>query len=69
MTTQEERIITLEEELAHLRLQNEELSSEMLKHWNRTELLEKRLVRLEEGLQTLQDRPDSTDPVEKPPHW
>ena len=67
--TQEQRIVSLEEELAHLRVQNEELSSETLDQWKRIEHLQKRLTLLEERFARLEDNPGTDSADNKPPHW
>ncbi len=69
MTSSENRIIALEEEVAHLRLQNEELSAEILSQWKQVDLLQKKLAQLEERFAGLEDGPEIGEANVKPPHW
>ena len=44
MTDHDDRIVKLEEELAHLRVTNEELSAETLSQWKQIEALQKTVI-------------------------
>lgn len=61
--------MALEEEAAHLRLANEELSAEVLQQWKRIEQLEKKLAHLENRLISFEDHVDAPPENTKPPHW
>ncbi|MGI9350427.1 MAG: SlyX family protein [Rhizobiaceae bacterium] len=69
MTKDSKRIMSLEEEVSHLALANEELSTEVLAQWKRIEQLEKKLVHLETRLNTFEDNQDAPPEDTKPPHW
>ncbi len=69
MTIKEQRLIALEEEVSHLRMANEELSSEVLAQWKRIESLERQLANLENRLTSFEDHLDSPPENTKPPHW
>lgn len=69
MSDEAGRITALEEEAAHLRLANEELSSGMMEQWKRIEQLERQLVRLEGRLTSFEDHLDAPPENTKPPHW
>lgn len=64
-----ERISHLEEEVAHLRLANDELSSEVLLQMRQIERLEKMLRNLEAKQTGLEERIDNPAIDERPPHW
>lgn len=64
-----ERITKLEEETAHLRLQNEELSATMIDQWKQIEQLERKIARLEGRFAVLEDNLDPPEANVKPPHW
>ncbi len=63
------RIMRLEEELAHTVLANEELSSELIHSNKRIEQLERKIAMLESRFSSLEDNIDAPLPNEKPPHW
>lgn len=65
----DERITHLEEELAHLRIANDELSAEVLLQMRKIEQLEKMLRNLEAKQSGLEDRLESPALEERPPHW
>lgn len=65
----DKRLTALEEEAAHLRVLNEELSSELVLHWKRIERLERELGRLENRFQAFEEQVGTPDANEKPPHW
>jgi len=67
--TDDDRITHLEEELAHLRLANDELSSEVLLQMKQIEKLEKLLRNLEAKQTGLEERLDNPLTDERPPHW
>ena len=69
MSEKEGRITALEEEAAHLRIANEELSSGMLDQWKRIEDLERKIVRLEARLTSFEDHLEAPPENTKPPHW
>ena len=69
MTKKSERMVSLEEKVAHLTLANEELSAEVLGQWKRIEQLEKKLVHLEIRLNSFEDHQDVAPEDTKPPHW
>lgn len=69
MTSNIDRITALEEEVAHLRLTNEELSAEVLAQWKRIERLERQLSHMENRLTTFEDHQDAPPADTKPPHW
>ncbi|MDJ0612575.1 MAG: SlyX family protein [Rhizobiaceae bacterium] len=69
LTSDEERITHLEEEVAHLRLANDELSSEILLQMRKIEKLEKMLRNLEAKQSGLEERLDNPAIDERPPHW
>lgn len=65
----DDRITHLEEELAHLRMANDELSSEVLLQMRQIEKLEKMLRNLEAKQSGLEERIDGPLADERPPHW
>ncbi|MEM7214649.1 MAG: SlyX family protein [Pseudomonadota bacterium] len=69
MTINAERLVALEEEAAHLRLVNEELSSVVHEQWSRIEKLEKKLAHLEIRLTSFEDFVEVPAENTKPPHW
>ena len=69
MTKEADRLLKLEEEIAHLRMTNDELSGEVLNQWKKIEYLEKKLERFESQLISLEDRADQPTDNAKPPHW
>ena len=69
MKSLNERVTALEEEAAHLRRQNEELSNEVLSQWQRIEQLEKRLGRLQDRFVDLEGQIEPPESGQKPPHW
>ncbi|MEM9330296.1 MAG: SlyX family protein [Pseudomonadota bacterium] len=69
MRNDAERLLKLEEETAHLRMTNDELSAEVLKQWKRIENLELKLKQFEGQLAGLEDRADLSTDTTKPPHW
>jgi SlyX protein len=69
MDTTEDRITKLEEELAHVSMNNEELSSELIHSAKRIEQLERKIATLESRFSSLEDNIDAPIPNEKPPHW
>ena len=64
-----ERITKLEEELAHVTIANEELSSELVHSTKRIEQLERRIAMLENRFSSIEDNIDTPIPNERPPHW
>lgn len=69
MNPQDDRTTKLEEELAHMSLANEELSSEIAIQWKRIEELEKKLFKLENRLQAIEESSDNPIENTRPPHW
>lgn len=69
MDKTDNRITKLEEELAHVTMSNEELSSELIHSTRRIEQLERKIVMLESRFSLLEDNIDAPAPNEKPPHW
>ena len=69
METNDNRIMKLEEELAHVSMSNEELSSELIHSTKRIEQLERKIAMLESRFSSLEDNIDAPIPNEKPPHW
>jgi len=69
MEKTENRITKLEEELAHVSMNNEELSSELIHSSKRIEQLERKIAMLESRFSSLEDNIDAPIPNEKPPHW
>jgi SlyX protein len=69
MTTPNERIMKLEETIAHLGMANDELSAEVLAQWKHIEALERKLAQFENRFLALEEA--SENPVEntKPPHY
>lgn len=65
----DDRITHLEEELAHLRIANDELSAEVLLQMRKIDNLEKMLRNLEAKQSGLEERLDSPLTDERPPHW
>ena len=65
----EDRITHLEEELAHLRIANDELSAEVLLQMRKIDNLEKMLRNLEAKQSGLEERLDNPLIDERPPHW
>ena len=65
----DDRLTHLEEEVAHLRLANDELSSEVLLQMKQIEKLEKLLRNLEAKQTGLEERLDNPLLDERPPHW
>ena len=65
----EDRITHLEEELAHLRIANDELSAEVLLQMRKIDSLEKMLRNLEAKQSGLEERLDNPLTDERPPHW
>ena len=65
----EDRLTHVEEELAHLRVANDELSSEVLMQMRKIESLERMLRNLEAKQSGLEERLDSPLADERPPHW
>jgi len=65
----EDRITHLEEELAHLRIANDELSAEVLLQMRKIDNLEKMLRNLEAKQSGLEERLDNPLTDERPPHW
>ena len=64
-----DRILHLEEEVAHLRRLNEELSEEIHKHWKQFDVLKKQIGVVEARLTGLQETLDSPTEEPRPPHW
>jgi len=69
MTDNDDRTTKLEEELAHLSMANEELSSELVLQWKRIEELEKKLFRIESKFSQIEEALDNPIENTKPPHW
>lgn len=69
MSVIEEQIISLEEEVAHLRVHNEELSTQVLAQWKEIENLQKHFKRMEERFADIEDGMDIPEANVKPPHW
>jgi len=69
VTDQNNRIMQLEEEVAHLTKTNEELSSELLAQWKRVELLERKFAMMEQRFATLEDNMPAEVDDTRPPHW
>ena len=69
MSNDNNRFVALEEEIAHLRIQNEELSSQIHEQWKELERLRKQLAFVEERFSRIEDDLDIPQPDEKPPHW
>lgn len=65
----ETHITRLEEEVAHLRMTNEELSGEMHEQWKRIDALEKHIRLLETKLAGVQESLENPIENTKPPHW
>ena len=64
-----DRITKLEEELTHVIISNEELSSELIHSAKRIEQLERKIIMLEGRFSAIEDNADAPIPNEKPPHW
>lgn len=69
MNDTNERITKLEEELAHVAITNEELSSELVHSSKRIEQLERKIAMLESRFTSIEDNIDTPITNEKPPHW
>ena len=65
----EDRVTRLEEEIAHLRHTNDELSGELAKQWKHIAKLENAITLLESRISGFENQ--LGDPAEntKPPHW
>ena len=69
MNKENERITVLQVEAAHLRMANEELSSEVLMQWKRIEHLERKIAHLENRMSSVEDLSEVPEANVKPPHW
>lgn len=65
----DQRFEKLEEEVAHLRLANEELSSELVVHLRKIESIEKMMSVLDQRFKGLEENLDGPIENQKPPHW
>ena len=64
-----DRLDRLEEEIAHMRLTNDELSNELLVHMKKIESLEKHIIRLDGRFKGIEESLDGPIENQKPPHW
>jgi len=69
LAEQDDRILQLEEEVAHLTQTNEELSGELQAQWKRVEALERKFALLEQRFATIEDNMPSEPEDTRPPHW
>lgn len=69
MTSDQDRITKLEEEVTHLARTNEELSSELAGQWKRMEVIEKKFLHLETRFASVEDSLEQPAENTKPPHW
>ena len=69
MTRPEDQILKLEEEIAHLTLANEELSTELLQQWKRVEEIERKFAKLENRFHSLEEAMHNPSENTKPPHY
>lgn len=65
----EERIVKLEELVAHQAQQIEELSDELSKQWRKVDLMERKLQMLSDHYEDLEGQFSGAPPVTKPPHY
>ena len=72
VSDEHQRILVLEEQIAHLTKQNEELSNEIHAQWRQFDRLKQEMLSFRDKLQTLEfDTNDQSSAIihEKPPHW
>ena len=69
MTRPEDQILKLEEEIAHLTLANEELSTELLQQWKRVEEIERKFAKLENRFHSMEEAMHNPIENTKPPHY
>jgi len=69
MTTQEDRVTTLEIRAAEQEKTIEELSGQIAEQWRTIDGLRKQLDALTDRFVTLEEQTAPDVPVTKPPHW
>lgn len=69
MADDEERLIRLEETVAHQAKTIEELSDQLADQWKVVEQVRAKLDRLTERFLTLEEQSHGSVPVTKPPHY
>jgi len=69
MNNENDRLMALEEEITYLRMQNEELSNELVKQWKQMDTLVNKISQLENRLAGFETQRESPEANTKPPHW
>jgi SlyX protein len=69
MAAEEERLIRLEETVAHQAKTIEELSDQLAEQWRVVEQVRSKLDRLTERFLNLEEQSHDAVPVTKPPHY
>lgn len=65
----EERLVRLEELVAHQQTAIEDLSRQLTESWKASEKLRRELSRLSDRFEDLEDTADAPPADQKPPHW
>lgn len=65
----EERLVRLEELVAHQQTAIEDLSRQLTESWKAGEKLRRELSRLSDHFEELEDTADAPPANQKPPHW
>lgn len=65
----EERLVRLEELVAHQQTAVEDLSWQLTESWKASEKLRRELSRLSDRFEELEDTADTPPANQKPPHW
>lgn len=69
MNQDDQKFVKLEEEIAHLTISSDEISSEILAQWKRIEELEKTVLKLQNRLMAMEETFNNPVITTKPPHW
>lgn len=67
--TDNDRIVRLEETIAHQQATIEDLSRQLTEHWKLIERLRLEMRQLVDLVESADDPPGAPDPNQKPPHW
>ena len=65
----EERLVRLEELVAHQQAAIEDLSRQLTEGWKETEKLRRELARLNDRFQDIEDQAGGPPANQPPPHW
>lgn len=66
---EEDRIVRLEETVAHQQATIEEMSRLLTEHWKLIERLGHELRQLSERFEAVEDQAGAPEASQKPPHW